>query len=262
MGTGSVYFNGTNSYLEIAPTSQFAIPTLTTPFTIECWLYPFRGDASIFSEQFTGSGDTISIHFGFCDGTNADSAGRFLTLANWNGGAWITCTSNAQVDLNTWSHVAAVYTGSTTQIFINGVDVTKTSNPTPMTMWGMINDNGDSWYIGRRWDTSVRAFYQGYISNFRFVVGTAVYTANFSVPTSELSTITNTRLFTCESLDGYIDRSPNNFPITTVNAQITTVNPFRANFVGEGMPAWENYNPITNSESVQTWSNTQFGFRY
>jgi len=263
MSFGSVYFNGTTSYLQLAGSSQFAIATYNTPFTIECWLYPIRGDATFFSETYTGSGDTIAITLGFCDGTNADSAGRYLVLANYNGGSWIHTVSSTEVSLNTWTHIAAVYTGITTKIFINGVDRTKTSNPTPITMWGMIGDNGDNWVIGRRWDTGARAYYQGYISNFRFVVGTAVYDADFTVPTTDLSSTANTKLLTCESPGDIIDRSSNNFAITIFGgAQATMAHPFRSNWLGEGLPVTEDFNPITNTESKQNWSHTQIGFRY
>lgn len=53
----------------------------------------------------------------------------------------------------------------------------------------------------------------GYLSNTRIVKGTAVYTSNFTPPTSPLTAITNTSLLTCQS-NRFIDNSSNAFAIT------------------------------------------------
>ena len=53
----------------------------------------------------------------------------------------------------------------------------------------------------------------GYISNVRLVNGTAVYTSNFTVPTTPLTAITNTSLLTCQS-NNFVDNSINRFAIT------------------------------------------------
>ena len=42
--------------------------------------------------------------------------------------------------------------------------------------------------------TAVTSYFPGYISNFRIVKGTAVYTANFTPSTSPLTAIANTSL--------------------------------------------------------------------
>ena len=265
MSQGSLYFNGTGAYIQFASSSQLVIPTNTTPFTIECWLYPLAGDSTFFSEAFTGSGDTIAVTMGFCDGTNPDSAGRYIVLAAYNGSSWVTgAISTTQVSLNTWTHVAGVFTGSTTKIYINGVDVTKTSNPTPATTWAVVNDNGDGWYLGRRWDTSARTYYSGHISNFRMVIGTAVYTGNFSVPTSKLDAITNTQLLLAVDPLYIKDQSLNNFTLTSYGGAYTSQrNPFRTNWLGEGVISQEDFNSDKNSiNSKLTWSNTNIGIIY
>jgi hypothetical protein len=72
------------------------------------------------------------------------------------------------------------------------------------------------------------------MSNLQIVNGTALYTANFTVPTTPLTAVTNTSLLTCQSSQ-FIDNSTNAFAITANgNAQPLPTNPF-------GMTAWSGY---------------------
>ena len=77
-------------------------------------------------------------------------------------------------------------------MFLNGTQVgsTFTDNltyQTPTSTWG----------IGA---TSSQTNYEvdGFISNLRIVKGTALYTSNFTAPTSELTAVTNTKLLTLQ----------------------------------------------------------------
>ena len=187
---GGCYFNGTTDFLSLAGNVAFAITTSTTPFTIEAWAYSYSAGGLIFSEGFTGAGNTIGIVAGFATSNSMDTPGGLFPAFGWyNGSAWTTAAaSSTQIALNTWNHIAFVFTGSTSRIYLNGVDVTRASLPTPATTWGVTGVNGDAWYIGRRWDlTSVGQYYNGIISNFRFVKSTAVYTTAFTPATAPLT---------------------------------------------------------------------------
>lgn len=222
----SNYFDGSGDFLQLPGSSAFAIATSTTPFTLEGWIYPTASGGVIFSEQYTGSGNTIAIALLLTAGSPYEPNGLLPLLAYYNGSSWVyAALSNTAVTLNRWQHVAAVFTGSTTKLFINGVDVTS-SSPTPATTWGVTGANGDAWYVGKRWDGGANTFYTGYISNFRFVNGTAVYTSAFTPPTSPLTAISGTSLLTCQS-NRFRDASTNNFTITVNgDTRVTDFSPF------------------------------------
>jgi hypothetical protein len=72
----------------------------------------------------------------------------------------------------------------------------------------------------------------GYISNFRLLKVTALYTgATYTVPTAPLSVIANTSLLTCQS-NRFIDNSTNNFTITrNGDASVQTFSPFAPSII-------------------------------
>jgi hypothetical protein len=219
-------FSGLNSWLSFPGAAQYAIANSTTPFTIEAWVKSYSAGGLIFSEEFTSGAINIVCSLATSNAVEVPS-GLFPTFGWYNGTAWVTAAaSTTPLALNTWTHVAFVFTGSTSKIYINGVDVTKVSSPTPAITWGVTAANGTNWFIGRRWDqTGANIYYDGLINNFRFVNGTAVYTANFTPP-KNLTAITNTVMLTCNG-PTFIDGSSYAATITNNNGVIVgTDNPF------------------------------------
>lgn len=219
---GSMYFDGNGDYLSLVGTPLFSIATSTTPFTIEGWLYPTAAGGVIFNEAYTGSGNTIPIAITMA--TNANSmdptGGRYVSFGAYNGSAWtVAAYSSSQIQLNTWTHVACVFTGSTTKIFFNGVDVTAGS---PASTWPVTGVSGDGWYVGRRWDTYADVYFSGYISDFRFTNGTAVYTSAFTPPTAPLTPSANTTLLLNGMNAGTYDAAMQNNLETVGNAQVSS----------------------------------------
>lgn len=212
-GLWSAGFNGSSGYLSFAGNAAFAIATTTTPWTVEAWVYPTAAGGCIFSELYTGSG-SIPIAITMSDGVSMDTTtGLTPAFGYYTGSAWVPgAVATTPLTLNQWSHVACVFTGSTCRIYINGINVTKTSSPTPATTW-LAGVNGDGWLIGRRWDTFASPYFSGYITSFRFVNGTAVYTSDFTPPTAPLTAITNTVMLTCQN-NRYIDNSASGFAVT------------------------------------------------
>ena len=216
---GSAYFDGNGDFLSLAGSSAFSIATSSTPFTIECWIYPTAAGGCIFSEQWTGGGN-VAISLLMADVTGTETNGQYISLGYYNG-AWGNVKANTQVPLNAWTHVAAVFNGAASKIFYNGVDVTAAS---PVTSWATAGTSGDAWYIGKRWDTpsGYVSFFSGYISGFRFVNGTAVYTSAFTPPTAPPTAVTNTSLLCNFTNAGIFDASMNSDMETVGNAQVTT----------------------------------------
>jgi hypothetical protein len=149
----SVFFNGVSAAdsLTITDNSVLGLASTTTPFTIEMWVYPTNAGGVLFTEAFPGSGP-IPIAISMSNGTDiSTTTGQIIGFGSYNGTSWSSAFSNTNISLNTWTHLACVFTGSTTKIFFNGIDVTKTSSPTPPSTW-RAGTNSQNWYLGRRWD--------------------------------------------------------------------------------------------------------------
>lgn len=245
----SALFNGASgSYLSLAGASQYAIATSTTPFTIEFWIRPTSSGGVVFTEQFTGSSNTIAITCSLAAAAAVEVIPGLSPAFGWfNGTTWVTAAaSTTALVLNAWSHVAFVFTGATSRVYINGFNVTKASAPTPATTWGVTGVSGDSWYMSKNWQTAT-TYTNGNISNFRFVNGTAVYTSNFTPPLG-LAPIPNTALLICQS-PTFIDNSIYNATITNNGSVlISDNNPFPLSGI---------YSPQLGAATMGVWTLNQ-----
>lgn len=199
----SNYFDGTGDYLSIADNT--ALDMGSSDFTIECWVYPVAnqgGSSAIFGKKATGGTyGGVLIYF--------PSTGLTpVVLATVNGSSWgINFTSSISMTLNQWYHLALTRSGSTWTIYVNGTSGGSAS------LAGTIPDNSAAFTIGAGAADGDLMSAACYISNFRVVKGTAVYTSNFTPSTTPLTAITNTSLLTCQS-NRFIDNSSNAFAIT------------------------------------------------
>jgi hypothetical protein len=191
-------FDGSSDYLSLAGTSAFNLSS--GDFTVEAWFYSVEAKIGTIIQQ-----------------NEAD----WRLFANNGSAKWdvsgVTGVSGGSYSLNTWNHVAAVKSGSTTTLYLNGTSVgTTTTNPANSTGTIYIGGNvpPNTWY------------FNGYISNVRVVKGTAVYTSNFTPPTAPLTAVTNTSLLTCQS-GRFADASTNNYTVTrTGDVSIQPFDPF------------------------------------
>jgi hypothetical protein len=100
-------------------------------------------------------------------------------------------------------------------MYLNGVKVAETTNTTSFT-----GDGSNGLRIGAEYPSNY--YLNGYISNLRVVNGTAVYTADFTPPTSPLTAITNTSLLLNFTNAGIYDATSKNDLETVGNAQLST----------------------------------------
>ena len=183
---GSVLFDQTSDYLTLSDSNDFNLGT--GDFTIECFVKPETLNTSAYSAGFS----TILDH----DGGAGSYAGAWFAIHQNNNQIYWASNNANQINGGTlslsWNHIAVVRSGSTTTLYVNGSSVanyTDNLNYTDSYTRGL--------YIGTQNGTNRR--FGGYISNLRLVKGTAVYSGNFTPPTSPLTDVTNTKLLCCQS---------------------------------------------------------------
>jgi hypothetical protein len=205
---GSGYFDGNTDYLSAASNAAFTLGS-STDFCVEAWIYS------------TGTPGTDAVIAGtWQNGSSAFANRWFLSLRTsgtiiywWDstGSPGITYTG---ITTNQWVHIAVARSSSTITLYVNGVSRgTQTTNQAYTTQ--------DSLKIGG--GITGTSDFPGYISNFRLVVGSPVYTANFTPPTAPLTAITNTSLLLNYTNAGIYDATSKNDLETVGNAQISTI---------------------------------------
>ena len=172
---GSVYFDGAgSSYLEASLGND---GVFTGDFTFECWFNTATTSVGYQAILYQSGGSSANGVWGIDLGTGAQLRffyGTSSSVANTSVASGITISTNI------WYHVAVVRSGSTVTMYCNGISVSSFTNSdtSGSSSWGTT--------VGRNKYSSSRDF-QGYIADVRLTSGTAVYTANFTPPTSPLS---------------------------------------------------------------------------
>ena len=223
----SASFNGTTSKLSIPASVDFAFGTGS--FTIEFWIKTTDGACDIITQTTASApnwglvitGGTLYWQNGY-----AASSLYYIALSS--------LTSNPTSD--SWTHVAITRNGTgagNLRFWINGTGQTVHAgdDTTNYTGQGPIQISGPGTGYG---------FFTGNISNLRIVKGVAVYTGNFTVPTTNLTatqssgtnisaiTGTQTSLLCCQSAT-VIDNSASARTITNTGVTVSDVAPFGNN---------------------------------
>lgn len=189
----SNFFNG-SSYFTIASNS---VLNMNTYACLECWV----NLSSLGANQLHVGRDSnywLAYSFSAISG----SANKFV-FSIYNGSSWSAVSSTTSPTIGTWYHVAGIRSGSTLQIYINGVlettgtlSGTATTSATP---FGIADNQGSTPM-------------NGYLSNVRVNLGSTSavlpYTANFTPSTTPLVAVTGTQLLACQS-NCFVDNSTN-----------------------------------------------------
>jgi hypothetical protein len=212
LATGAISFNGTSQYLTVPASTNWALGT--GDFTIEWYQYMTTQNSNprVFS---VGTYPTASIAVSIEGGT----------LYVWEASGYrFSFSLTAGGYLNQWVHFAISRVGGTTKVFKNGTQIGSSYADT-----NNISDSTTVLTIGNESTVSVGSYFTGYISNFRIIKGTGVYTANFVAPQSILPAVTNTKLLlnVTDSTNFIRDNSINNVTVTNNGtATWTAVGPF------------------------------------
>ena len=175
-GMKSILFDG-NDYLEMADGDYKTFGS--DDFTIEAWVYP-TSVGSGFGNYIWG--DTAS------SGATNTSSTAVLYNSSGKFGAYITVAGPTILDMsasslttpvNNWYHLALVRNGNTFSLFVDGVLSNSATNS------NAVLDSSQILTVGRTGAYGGLNFV-GYVSNYRIVKGTALYTNSFTPPTAEL----------------------------------------------------------------------------
>jgi hypothetical protein len=222
-GTGwSVQFDGNGDYLSI-PTNA-ALNLSSGDFTIEGWVHWTGSNAG--GTILNKDGVSGSSYPSYLIGLN--SSGYFRgAVGSGNGTTYFqTITSSVLAPTNQWVHLAFVKNGTTLTLYQNGTNVGSA------TQTGTIVDGAKAVLIGYETGQGSTVYWSGYVSNTRIVKGTAVYTANFTPATTNLTSVANTSLLTCH-VNSFRDASTNNFTVTpNGDARVVSFNPFNITNTG------------------------------
>ena len=156
-------------------TTSFALGT--NDFTLEAWVYPqplLGNRASIFGQGTTDTVNSVGLFI--------TSTGTFVLYAS-SADRIVTTTT---VGFYQWTHIALTRAGNVHTIWINGVN--------SGTWTGSANNYSSATFaVNQSYGTYVGGIV-GNMSSVRAVVGTSIYSSNFTPATSPLSSVSNTKI--------------------------------------------------------------------
>lgn len=167
-GNSYSFISSVNSFIDTNASNDWVLGT--GDFTIE-W-FSYQTTLAGFQRVFTVD-DFSSIDVGA-----SIESGTFYYWANDS----FRYSSSSASTINTWIHWAIVRSSGVTKIYKNGTQLGSQFSDT-----NDINNTMDQLTIGNENTATTLAAFVGYITNFRWIKGLAVYTGDFTIPTSALT---------------------------------------------------------------------------
>jgi hypothetical protein len=221
----SNYFAGNGNFLSPAAGNVIYNPGATGAWTFETWVYPIAS-GYFYSVGTTGSANSNSMACGY-NGT------RFTFGQSGGGSLQVNITASTTQPINNWYHYAVSKDSSNViRLFINGVERGTATHSGPINSGNqpVINGLNDNNGLGNSGGSS-------YLSNLRWVKGGALYTSNFTPPTSPLTTTVSAG--TCNLLFAQSNRFVDN---STTNAV----------FSPTGTPSVQAFSPFAPTAAYST----------
>lgn len=202
--TGSVSFDGNGDTLTVT-SSDFSFGT--GDFTIECWYNLTATPTNFYIFDFGSNGMRFQIY---------DSGSGPIVYMRTSTSTYVSAPANSYVTVGQWYHIAMTRRGTTVTGFINGISqgtqtVADNFTHTALTI-GNYGGGGDYEFTG-------------YLSNFRILKGTALYTSNFTPPVHELQPIGDTVLLCCNNPDAAGAEATGKTITVNGNAAASTLSP-------------------------------------
>ncbi len=173
-GGSSGLFDGSGDWIDTPDSADFTLGT--ADFTIEFWV---RFNSATGPQYICGQGTTpvaSNTSFVIYMGNSGEAAAYCIDAS---GGAVMGSTGSAtNMGANQWYHMAYVRHGTQFTMYLDGVGAV---GGTPTS--SAVADSPDTLSIGRC-GTWGLGYFNGWIEEFRFTQGTALYTANFTPPTA------------------------------------------------------------------------------
>lgn len=171
-GTAAGLFDGTGDYISTPDHANFTLGS--GPWTVDFW-FNISGGAGT-ARRICGQLSAAAAENSFGATLLASNVINYSTN---DGTSNFSVTGTTAITTPGWHHYAAVRTGNTLKLFLDGVQEggdTAMTNPTL--------DSTASWSIGRLGDLVQGdvGLWQGSIDEFRLSVGIARWTTNFTPP--------------------------------------------------------------------------------
>ena len=187
-------------------------------FTVSLWVYPtVTSRIALFATQ--GTGIAMDLHYNGDANLWASSTGNSWNVIQSDSASAVNAGNGTiTVNTNEWTHIAYVRKGGKCMSFVNGVlskevSISKTAD---LKGSGQFNLGG--------WDNLSQYKYTGYIDDFMYIKGTALWDSAFTPPTEPMTLPT-----ICKKAFRKIDNTWVEIEGTNINELGSFENPYAAN---------------------------------
>ena len=215
-GAVSGYFAGNTVDVVTTASTDYVIGA-STDFTVECWVNIvtlFGGGTTDFNAPISCSDGTNTWYLWWCYNGYVNSWGFSASADGGVGPYQRVVTSDTNYGVPGWHHLAIVRQSGQYRLYVDGVQSVGTTGSNPALTTGTPTIT-----IGR--------IANGYISNVRFVKGTAVYTGNFTPPTQAVLGVSG-----ATSSAAYPSTTNVNTTFIAANTMLLTYTTFAATITG------------------------------
>ena len=224
-GAGGAQGGGTTSdYLQVSSSGHSDF-SLNGDFTVEWWHYRAAANVNngfMWTIHDSNTATGLELYWG--------TGGSALKLYTNGGPNSVTATAATG-----WHHYAIVRSGNTIKVYYDGTEGGSFTNTNTF--------SGDVRIGAEYYNGNITGGMNGPMSQFRLVKGTAVYTSNFTAPTTALTAITNTKLLTLQGSTPFTDNSGTS-KVITKNGNIFTE--IIGGITANGDAVATNFNPFTD----------------